>query len=271
MAGGMLASDVLFCRRAACCPAGERGHAAQRPHCLGHVAVAFDNDLEMPPAGAMPMIDFEAARTAMVDRQVRPSDVTSFSIIDAMLSVPRERFVPSALRSVCHAGDDLPLGGGRVLLDPRVFAKMVDAADIADDDLVLDLGCGMGYSSAVLARLAAAVIAVESDPGLAKHAVETLSALEVDNAMVETGPLAEGAAAHAPYNVIFINGAIETLPDGLIAQLRMGGRLVAIESRGAAGRCCVWTRGALGMTPRRAFDALAPLLPGFGRAPAFEF
>ncbi|MFT6773189.1 MAG: protein-L-isoaspartate(D-aspartate) O-methyltransferase [Paracoccaceae bacterium] len=216
------------------------------------------------------MIDFEAARTAMVDRQVRPSDVTSFPIIEAMLAVPRERFVPSALRQVCYAGDDLPLGAGRMLLDPRVFAKMIDAADIDPGDLVLDVACGMGYSTAVLARLAAAVIAVESDAGLAKQAAATLTALEVDNAVVETRTLAEGAPAHAPYNVIFINGALETLPESLGAQLREGGRLVAIEAHGAVGRACVWTRGPGGLTARRAFDALGPVLPGFTREAAFE-
>jgi protein-L-isoaspartate(D-aspartate) O-methyltransferase len=222
-------------------------------------------------AGAKLMTDFEAARTAMVDRQVRPSDVTSFPIIEALLAVPRERFVPSALRTVCYAGDDLALGGGRWLLDPRVFAKMLDAADIDPGDLVLDLGCGMGYSTAVLSRLAAAVVGVESDKALAKQATATLNALEVDNAMIETRPLAEGAPDHAPYNVILINGAVEDLPEALTAQLRDGGRLVAIEPAGGGGRCSVWTRSGVVVAPRRAFDATAPVLEGFRRAAEFEF
>jgi protein-L-isoaspartate(D-aspartate) O-methyltransferase len=222
-------------------------------------------------AGALKMIDFEAARTAMVDRQVRPSDVTSFPIIAALLAVPRERFVPSALRAVCHAGDDLPLGGGRSLLDPRVFAKMLDAADIDPGDLVLDLGCGMGYSTAVLSRLAAAVVGVESDAALAKQAAATLTALEIDNAMIENRPLAEGAPDNAPYNVILINGAVEEIPEALRAQLRDGGRLVAIEMTGGVGRCSVWTRTGDVIASRRAFDATAGLLEGFRRAAAFEF
>lgn len=217
------------------------------------------------------MIDFEAARIAMVDRQVRPSDVTSFPIIEALLAVPRERFAPSALRAVCYAGDDLPLGGGRVLLDPRVFAKMLDAADIEAGDLVLDLGCGLGYSTAVLSRLAAAVVAVESDAAMAKQASATLTALEVDNAMIEVRPLAEGAPDHAPYNAILINGAVEDVPDALLAQLRDGGRLVAIQMNAGVGRCAVWTRSGDAIVPRRAFDATAPVLEGFRRAPAFEF
>lgn len=217
------------------------------------------------------MTDFEAARIAMVDRQVRPSDVTSFPIIEAMLAVPRERFVPSALRAVCYAGDDLALGGGRTLLDPRVFAKMLDAADIDPGDLVLDLGCGMGYSTAVLSRLAAAVVGVESDAAMAKQAAATLTALEVDNAMVETRALAEGAPEHAPYNVILIHGAVEEIPEALTAQLRDGGRLVAIELKDGVGRCCVWSRSGDVIAARRAFDATSPTLEGFRRAAAFEF
>lgn len=216
------------------------------------------------------MTEYEAARIAMVDRQVRPSDVTSFPIIDAMLSVPRERFVPAALRPVCYSGGDLALGG-RTLLDPRVFSKMIDAADIGPSDLVLDLGCGMGYSTAVIARLAAAVVAVESEEGLAKQAAATLSELEADTAMVECRPLAEGAPDAAPYNVIFINGGIEVLPEALVAQLREGGRIVGIELQGELGRACVWTKGPGGLAKRRAFDATAPALPGFSAAPAFSF
>ncbi|MGG7567226.1 protein-L-isoaspartate O-methyltransferase family protein [Rhodovulum sp. DZ06] len=217
------------------------------------------------------MIDYEAARIAMVDCQVRPSDVTSFPIIQAMLSVPRERFVPAALRPVCHAGGDLAIGGGRTLLDPRVFAKMLDAADIGPDDLVLDIACGLGYSSAVLARLAAAVVAVESDEGLARHAAQTLSDIEADTAMVENRPLAEGAPEQAPYNVIFINGGLETVPAAIADQLREGGRMVAVDMSDGVGRVCVWTRGPGGLARRRAFDATAPVLDGFRKKAEFVF
>ncbi len=217
------------------------------------------------------MTDFEAARVAMVDCQVRPSDVTSFPIIDAMLRIPRERFVPSALRSVCYAGAHVRLGEGRVLLDPRVFSKMLDAAEVGPEDLVLDLGCGLGYSTAVLARLCAAVVGVESDAAMTRQAGETLTALELDNAVVKEGELAAGDPAEGPYDVIFVNGGVETLPEALTGQLRDGGRLVAIFMEGEVGHCVVATRNGDVLERRRVFDATAPLLDGFRKAPEFVF
>ena len=217
------------------------------------------------------MTDYAAARVAMVDNQVRPSDVTSYPIIDAMLSVPREAYTPSPLREVAYAGEHLPLAPGRVILDPRTFAKMLEASDVGPDDLALDLGCGLGYSTAVLARLAAAVIAVESDPDMARAARAALTEHEVDNAEVIEGPIAEGAKDHAPYNVIFVQGGVEEIPQALLDQLREGGRLVAIRMDGAYGRCEVFTRAPAGVSSWRAFDAAAPVLEGFEKAAAFEF
>ena len=217
------------------------------------------------------MIDYAAARTAMVDRQVRPSDVTRYPIIEAMLEVPRERFVPVALRPVAYAGEHLPLGPDRVLLDPRSFAKMIDAADIDAGDLVLDLGCGLGYSAAVLARLAAAVVAVEPDPAMARSAAATLSELGVDTAAVIEGEPAAGAPDHGPYDAILIEGGVQEIPDALCAQLRDGGRMVFIRMNGEFGACEVLTRIGDGFVARRAFDAAAPVMPGFARAAAFEF
>ncbi|MDF2232784.1 protein-L-isoaspartate O-methyltransferase [Albimonas sp. CAU 1670] len=217
------------------------------------------------------MTDYAAARVAMVDNQVRPSDVTSYPIIDAMLSVPREAYAPGPLREVAYAGEHLPLGPGRVMLDPRTFAKMIEFSDVGPDDLVLDIGCGLGYSTAVLARLAAAVIAVEADPDMARAARSALVEHEVDNAEVIEGPMAEGAKDHAPYNVIFVQGGVEEIPEGLVAQLREGGRLIAIRMSGAYGRCEVLTRTAAGASSWRAFDAAAPVLEGFEKAAVFEF
>ncbi|SFI29499.1 protein-L-isoaspartate O-methyltransferase family protein [Albimonas pacifica] len=217
------------------------------------------------------MTDYAAARVAMVDNQVRPSDVTSYPIIDAMLSVPREAYAPGPLREVAYAGEHLPLGPNRVILDPRTFAKMLEASDVGPDDLVLDLGCGLGYSTAVLARLAAAVIAVESDADMARAARAALEDHEVDNAEVIEGPMAQGAADHAPYNVIFVQGGVEELPQPLLDQLREGGRLVAIRMNGAYGRCEVFTRTAGVVSSFRVFDAAAPVLDGFEKAAVFEF
>lgn len=217
------------------------------------------------------MMDFQAARTAMVDRQVRPSDVTSYPIIEALLWAPRERFAPKSKRSVCYAGEHVEIAPGRVLLDPRVFAKMLDAAQVGPEDLVLDLACGLGYSSAVLARLSAAVVGVESDADMARQAGEVLAEVEVDNAVVQEGAPEAGDPDHGPYDVIFVNGGVEEIPAALLDQLKDGGRLVAIHMEGALGQCRVTVRAGDALTTRRMFDATAPVLPGFQKTPEFTF
>jgi protein-L-isoaspartate(D-aspartate) O-methyltransferase len=217
------------------------------------------------------MIDFAAAREAMVDGQVRPSDVTRYPIILAMLDVPREDYVPAELRPVAYLGEHVPLGGGRVVLDPRVFAKMLDAIDIGPTDLVLDVGCGLGYSTAVVARMAEAVIALEEDAAMAAEAEAALRAHAVDNAIVETGPLADGVPAHGLYDAILIEGGVGRLPEALAGQLKPGGRVVAIFMDGPLGQARLGLKTAQGLVWRRVFDAAAPLLPGFAAAKAFEF
>ncbi len=217
------------------------------------------------------MTDFAAARQAMVDCQVRPSDVTRYAIIEAMLWAPRELFVAKARRDVAYAGAEIELAPGRVLLEPRTFAKMLETANIGSQDLVLDLAPGTGYSTAVIARMAEAVIAIEPDAELAGPAQALLDNLEVDNAVISQGDPAAGDAAHGPYDVIFINGAIEALPEALGAQLKAGGRLVALFRQGGVGQCCVLTRAGAGVSRRYVFDADAPLLAGFEKVTDFAF
>jgi protein-L-isoaspartate(D-aspartate) O-methyltransferase len=217
------------------------------------------------------MIDFTAARQAMVDCQVRPSDVTRYAIIEAMLWAPRELFVPKTRRDVAYAGAEIELAPGRVMLEPRTFAKMLEAAAIGSDDLVLDLAPGTGYSTAVIARMAEAVIAIELDADLADRAQTLLGEFEVDNAVVSQGDPAAGDAAHGPYDVIFIDGAVAALPESLVGQLKQGGRLVALFRQGGVGQCCVLTRAGAGMSRRYVFDADAPLLAGFEQVTEFVF
>lgn len=217
------------------------------------------------------MTDFEAARRAMVDCQVRPSDVTRFAIIDAMLWAPRERFVPRAQRPVAYADAHIPLGSGRALLDARTFAKMLDAAAIGRDDLVLDVGSGLGYSAVVAARMAAAVVALEADEALTAQLQAALTEFEVDNVVAETGPLTEGAPQSGPYDVILVEGAVSGPPAALLDQLKPGGRLVAIVQDGAFGQARLFVRTENGFSSRRLFDAAAPLLPGFEPREAFQF
>ena len=216
------------------------------------------------------MTDFLTRRVLMVDTQVRPSDVTKFPIIDAMLTVPRETYVPRALREAAYLGDNLELPGGRVMLDPRTLAKMLESLDIQPDELVLDLGCGLGYSTAVIARLAEAVVAVEEDAALAAEAESLLSADAVDNAAVIAAPLAEGSSRHGPYDVIIVQGAVEMMPDALLAQVKEGGRIGAIFQHGALGEARVGYKSDGKVSWRFAFNATAPLLAGFEAARGFR-
>lgn len=217
------------------------------------------------------MIDFAAAREAMVDCQVRPSDVTRYPIIEAMLAIPREEYLPESLRPVAYLGEHVPIARGRVLLDPRVFAKMLDAINVTSSDLVLDIGCGHGYSSAVLARMSEAVIALEEVPELAETAEEILPAQSVDNVIVESGPLAEGVPGQGPYDAIIIEGGVEVIPEAITDQLKIGGRIVAIFVEGRGGQARLGIKMDHGIAWRRVFDASAPKLSGFETAKAFVF
>ena len=217
------------------------------------------------------MTDFAAAREAMVDTQVRTSDVTRYSIIDAMLRVPRELFVPKARRDLAYAEAEIPLAPGRAMPTARVLAKMLDAAEITRGDLVLEIAPGTGYSTALIARMAATVVAIEPDEGLAEQATEALQRLEAVNAVVTHGEATAGDPAHGPFDVIFINGAVERVPDGLTDQLKDGGRLVAIFLERGVGQCRVVLRVGDTLATRYAFDATAPLIPGFEAKRVFAF
>lgn len=216
------------------------------------------------------MTDFATRRTLMVDTQVRPSDVTKFPIIEAMLHVRREKFTPDDKLEVAYAGENIALAPGRVMLEPRSFAKMLDALALERDELVLDIGCGLGYSSAVLARLVEAVVAVEEDPDMAKDAEARLLAENVDNAAVLTGPLAEGAAKHGPYDVIMIQGGVGDVPEALLDQLKEGGRIACLFMEDGLGTSRIGYKRDGQMSWRYEFNAAAPILAGFEKAAAFS-
>jgi protein-L-isoaspartate(D-aspartate) O-methyltransferase len=215
------------------------------------------------------MPDYAARRTMMVDTQIRPSDVTKFPIIDAMLSVKREAFVPRSLREAAYMGENLDLGGHRVMLEPRTLAKALDALDIRGDELVLDIGCALGYSTAVMARMAELVIAVEDDEALAQEAQSLLLENGADNAVVHHGALAEGAAEHGPYDAIMIEGAVEHLPETLTDQLKEGGRIACLFMEGALGVMRIGYKIDDQINWRFAFNAGAPVMPGFEKHAAF--
>ncbi|MGR3505340.1 MAG: protein-L-isoaspartate O-methyltransferase family protein [Paracoccaceae bacterium] len=216
------------------------------------------------------MTDYTTRRTTMVDTQIRPSDVTKFPIIEAMLNVAREEFVPDRLREAAYVGENLDLGQGRVMLEPRTLAKMLDALDLQRSDLVLDLGCGLGYSAAVAARLAEAVVAVESDEAMADEAQAILSREGADNVIMHQAPLAEGAPQHGPYDAIMVQGGVTEVPEALIGQIKDGGRIACLFMHGALGvvRIGYWLDGKISW--RDAFNASAPVLAGFEKQTEFS-
>jgi len=217
------------------------------------------------------MSDFEAARRAMVDSQLRPNQVVDVRVAEAMAEVPREMFVPDGLADVAYVDEDLPIAPGRFLMEPVVFARLLQAAAIEPDDVVLDLGCGTGYSTAVLAHLAATVVAMEPDAELRDKAEKARAKLAADNAVIIDGDLTAGKPDQGPFDVIFLNGAVEQIPDGLQNQLADGGRLVAVQNRGGVGVTTVLKRQGERFSARELFDAAIPLLPGFAKSPGFVF
>jgi len=217
------------------------------------------------------MTDAARQRTNMVESQILTSDVTDRRILQAMGTIPRERFVPAAWSSLAYIDEGVPLSvPGRVLMAPRVFAKLLQLADIGKDDRVLDIGSGSGYSAAVLAKIAKSVSGVECERSLADEARSNLAGLDLANAAIVEGPLPAGAISGAPYDVVVLEGSIATKPEALLDQLKDGGRLVGVvRHENGLGGATIWRRFGRSYDRWTAFDASAPLLPGFEPVPAF--
>ncbi len=217
------------------------------------------------------MFDTANARRLMVEGQVRTADVTDADLLEAMQTLPRERFLPPALAPLAYMDNDIPLGNGRALLKPMVLAKLIQAAWVSRSDRVLDVGCATGYSSAVLAALAGSVVALEEDADLARQAKESLAAVGATAVEVVTGPLTEGWASGGPYDVILLNGATEIPPDTLGRQLKPDGRLVGVHGRAPMSKAMTYHFIEGHMVGRPIFDAAAKVLPGFVAPPEFVF
>ena len=223
------------------------------------------------------MIDFESARARMVDNQLRTTDVTSHSLLSAFLTVPREAFVPEKLAALAYIDSDLeiaPAADGqppRYVMEPSPLAKLLQAAEIGPDDSVLDVGAGTGYASAVLSRVAKSVVALESDDNLVSRATVVLAEQGFDNVSVVKGGLEKGYASEAPFDVIFLNGAVEVIPDALFDQLRDGGRLIAVVGYGNASSAQVYVREGASVSKRFAFNTSVKPLPGFRKVAEFVF
>ena len=199
----------------------------------------------------------------MVDTQIRPSDVTKFPIIEAFLSVPREKFVPDGKREAAYIGENFQLGQSRVILEPRTLAKLLDALDIRNDELVLDIGPGLGYSSAVISPMAEVVIAVEDDSSMANEAEEILTEVGADNVVIQIGKLEDGAPEHGPYDVIILQGGVEKIPRSILKQRKNGGRVGAIFVEEGLGTAKIGFKLNDKINWRYSFNAAAPVLPGF--------
>ena len=221
------------------------------------------------------MSGFATARQKMVDGQVRPNDVTDIRILDAMLAVPREAFVPPSQRAVAYLDLDLDVSEGgagkRVLIKPQVLAKMLQAAEIKQTDKVLVAGSVPGYAAAVVARLAGQVVATEGDPAQVAKAKDVLAQLGLANVTFKTSSAADGDSADAPFDVIVLDGATEVAPERLYGQLRDGGRLVGVFAMTQPQRAVIVTRSHGDFGNRALFDAAVPVLPGLERPPAFVF
>lgn len=219
------------------------------------------------------MPDFPRARLNMVESQIRTNKVTDPALLAAFSEVPREAFVDPALRGVAYIDEDLPLKPGRFLIEPMVLARMIQALDVQPTDLVLDVGCATGYASAILARLASTVVALESDPALAAAARRSLAALAVDNVVVEEGPLDQGCAKQGPFDGILIEGRVAAVSKKLFDQLAPGGRLTAVvdDGEGITGRAMLFQNTDGVIARRTLFDANTPPLPGFERHAQFVF
>jgi protein-L-isoaspartate(D-aspartate) O-methyltransferase len=218
------------------------------------------------------MTEFGAARAHMIESQLRPNKVIDARVLDAFGGIRRELFVPDHLRVVAYIDEDLPLGGGRYLMEPMVVARLLQAAQIERTDKVMIIGAGTGYEAALAAALARSVIALEEDPELARRVRAALVEHSIASVSVVEGPLPQGYRPRSPYDVVLFCGAVADVPSEIDTQLAEGGRVLAVvKSANGIGRATLWARTGGVMARRVLFDAATPLLPGFSPKPAFAF
>ena len=219
------------------------------------------------------MTDFALARRNMVEGQLRPNRVTNLDLLAAVGELPRERFLPDSLRSVAYADDDVPLGGGRFLMEPMVLVRLIQALQPGAEDRALVVASGRGYGAALLARLVKSVVAVEGEAALAGSADQTIKALGLANVTQHVGKPEDGASASAPYDVVLIEGAVGQVPKTIVDQVAEGGRLAVVMTGtgGVQGTAHLMVKEGGVASSRPMFDAGTPPLPGFSAMPKFTF
>jgi len=217
-------------------------------------------------------MDYALSRSNMIEGQIKTNRVADPYVLDAMGAVPREVFVPTSKKGVAYIDDALEVGNGRFVLEPMVLARMLETAELNENDIVLDIGCNTGYSTAVLAKIVSMVVAIESDEELATAATNNLNQIGIDNAVVVSGDMKDGVEKQAPYNVILFNGAVSQVPDSIKKQLADGGRLLVIEQgKATMSNVCVYTRNGDIFSKHDIMEAGVATLPGFEQEQAFTF
>ena len=217
------------------------------------------------------MSDYAAARHNMIESQIRTNKVTDPRILEAFEIIPREKFVPGAMQGIAYADEDLHVGGGRYLIEPMILGRLLQDALPDEDDVALEIGCGSGYSTAILSKLVSSVVAVEQDQPLVEMGNKNLMSLEIDNAAIVQGKLREGYQQQKPYSLILIAGGVEEVPNVILDQLAESGRLVTVlyDADGVVGRATSFDRIGGRISRRVMFDAATPILPGFSKEYSF--
>ena len=217
-------------------------------------------------------MNIEQARFNMIEQQIRPWDVLDPAVLSLLTVVKREDFVPAAYRSLAFVDTEVPLPGGQCMLAPRVEARMLQELNVHKHERVLEVGAGSGYMAALLAHRAQHVTSLEILPELAKFAADNLKRAAVMNATVRQGDGSRGLHSEAPFDAIVLSGSVAEVPQGLLGQLKVGGRLIAIVGQQPVMRCTLVTRsGEHGFASVELFDTVAQRLQGFDEPPKFQF
>ncbi|MCW8915867.1 MAG: protein-L-isoaspartate O-methyltransferase [Magnetovibrio sp.] len=216
-------------------------------------------------------MDFALARHNMVEGQIRTNRVTDSLVVEALEELPREAFLSDVLKNMAYIDEDITVGTGRIMMEPMVLARLMQFAAIEESDVALVVGGATGYEAAAIAKIASAVIAVESDDGLSQLATETLSAQGCDTVSMVSGDLTKGDPDQGSYDVIFINGSVGDLPQSLTDQLAEGGRLVYVKTSAGTGKAILATKTDGVVSEVELFDANVPALPEFAAKPKFTF